>query len=192
MPRSAASARPSPCRRTQAWRATRPSRCRGRRRRACPTSAARRAASCGASPASTSTSPRDRRARARRTRRVRRASSSIASECRSCDCVEQVAQPRVVDCHASSPRSRGFECASRRCSTQCATRMSAMRGRACASGDVADRVGRVVAHRHAARDLGGDREAAASGPAALNATVPGSRPSTPSEIVPVRVMPHSW
>ena len=30
------------------------------------------------------------------------------------------------------------------------------------------------------------------GTAALNATVPGSRPSTPSEIVPVRVMPHSW
>ena len=26
----------------------------------------------------------------------------------------------------------------------------------------------------------------------LNATVPGSRPSTPSEIVPVRVTPQSW
>ena len=30
------------------------------------------------------------------------------------------------------------------------------------------------------------------GTAALNTIVPGSRPSTPSEIVPVRVMPQSW
>ena len=107
--------------------------------------------------------------------------------------LQQIAQPRVVDCHASLLEvGEHFGCVRCRIGFDAvATRMEERVVLDCdASGDVADGVGRVLAHRHTARDFGRDREALGRcGRGLERHRASGSRPSTPNEIVPVRVIP---